>query len=324
MQTVEVKATHTPVMLAEVVEGLRPALASCAPSVPSVFVDATVGLGGHSAALLAACPGCRVVGIDRDGDALAIAADRLSGFPGRVDLVRARFDEMADVLDDLGIGAVRAVLFDLGLSSLQIDRPERGFAYSQDAPLDMRMDDRADRTAADLVNEWSVADLERILSDYGEEPHARRVAQAIVAARATTPITTTSQLVSIVTQAMPAAVRYGSGGHPAKRAFQALRIAVNDELVALAAALPVACARLAVGGRVAALSYHSLEDRIVKRTFRAACAVAAPRRLPIVPPSLEPRFASRVEAARPGVQEITSNPRAASARLRVIERIKEA
>jgi len=310
--------THTPVLLAQVVDALRPALGA-----GTTLLDATLGLGGHSAALLEACPGTRLVGIDRDGEALALAAERLAGFED-VHLVRARFDELGDALDGAGVHQAQGMLFDLGLSSLQIDEADRGFAYIKDGPLDMRMDDRAPLTAADIVNTWSDADLAQVIRDFGEEPHALRVAQAIVAARQLAPIETTGQLVQVVTQAMPAAVRYGSGGHPAKRVFQALRIATNDELTALAQALPEALARLAVGGRLAVIAYHSLEDRLVKQMFRAAATSQAPRRLPVVPPSLLPRFELITDqAVRPSDDEVTANPRAASARLRVVTRIGE-
>lgn len=312
------RPSHTPVLLADVVEALRPALGE--PG--AILLDATVGLGGHAAALLAACPGTRLVGIDRDGEALALAAQNLAE-AGDVTLVRARFDELAGVLDDLRIADVQAILFDFGLSSLQIDEAGRGFAYAGDGPLDMRMDDRLPVTAADIVNTWPAADLARIIRDFGEEPHALRVAQGIVAARAT-PILTTGRLAQVVTDAMPAAVRFGGGGHPAKRVFQALRIVVNDELAAISQALPAAFARLAVDGRIAVLSYHSLEDRIVKQAFRSVTADQAPRHLPVVPEALQPRFRLVTDkAVRPQEAEIADNPRAASARLRVITRIKE-
>jgi len=309
--------THTPVLLAEVVDALRPVLGAGA-----TLVDATVGLGGHSFALLEAAPGTRLVGIDRDGEALALAEHRLADLDAT--LVRARFDELGGVLDGLGVNSVQAMLFDLGLSSLQIDEAERGFAYTKDGPLDMRMDDRLAITAADIVNTWPDTDLARVIRDFGEEPHALRVAQAIVAARNTATIDTTGQLADVVAAAMPAAVRYGSGGHPAKRVFQALRIATNDELTALAQALPVALARLSVGGRLAVISYHSLEDRLVKQAFRAAATTQAPRRLPVVPLSLQPRFVLLADqAVRPSVDEVAANSRAASARMRIVTRVLE-
>ena len=313
---------HIPVMEAQVVEALLPALTA---SPEPVFVDATVGMGGHASALLTACPKANLIGIDQDGEAIAAAGQRLAVFGDRVHLVRARFDDLPDVLDGLGVSHVAAVLMDLGMSSLQIDEMSRGFSYSKDAPLDMRMDDRLDVNAAVIVNTWSAAELARVIHDFGEEPHALRVAQAIVAARDTTPIKTTGRLSDVVTQAMPAAIRFGSGGHPAKRVFQALRIAVNGELEALANVLPSALASLQLGGRVAVLAYHSLEDRLVKQAFQRASANLAPRRLPIVPEPMMPRFALVTNGAlRPTAEEIKANPRAASARLRVITRVKEA
>jgi len=310
--TTAVRATHIPVMLKEVVANLT--LPLLQPG--AIIVDATIGLGGHSAALLEACPNANLVGIDRDGAAIEIAAERLAQFGGRVRLVRASFDEMGPVLDDLGVGQVQAILLDLGVSSLQIDMAERGFAYAKDGPLDMRMDDRGEVDAAEIVNTWDVDDLTRILRDYGEEPQARRVAAAMVAAR---PITTTGQLTQVVTGAMPAAVRYGAGGHPSKRTFQALRIAVNDELGALTGVLLVALGRLAHGGRLAVLAYHSLEDRLVKQAFQRACQSSAPRALPVVPEYLLPSHGLVTKGAlRPSAEETTENPRAASARLRVI------
>jgi len=310
-------AVHVPVMLDQVVDALQPALNH--PG--AVLVDATVGLGGHSAALLDACPGARLVGIDRDGQALELAAQRLARFDGRVELVRQRFDALPEVLDGSGIKSADAILFDLGVSSLQIDDAGRGFAYSKDGPVDMRMDDRLAVDAATIVNTWPVADLTRIFRDYGEEPNARRVAQAIADARAAGPITSTSQLSGIVVGAMPAAIRFGDGGHPAKRVFQALRITVNGELEALGAALPLAFGRLASGGRIAVLSYHSLEDRLVKHAFADAVKDRAPRLLPIVPPELKPQFhIVGKPAQRPADAEIALNRRATSARLRTIEK----
>ena len=313
-----VRPIHIPVMLDEVVAALRPALSDTG----AIVLDATVGMGGHAAALLDAFPDARLVGIDRDGEALAIAGERLAPFRNRVELIRARFDTLSAVMDELGIARVQAVLFDLGLSSLQIDETSRGFSYAKDGPLDMRMDDRLETSAVHIVNTWTAAELARIFRSYGEEPHALRVAQAVVTARSEAPILSTGRLVDVVASAMPAAIRFGSGGHPAKRVFQALRIAVNDELAALAAALPAALSRVAVGGRVAVLSYHSLEDRLVKHAFRDAAKSRAPRHLPVVPESLTPAF-RLVDAVGPDPSEVAANPRAASARLRVVTRIKE-
>ncbi|GAA2181940.1 16S rRNA (cytosine(1402)-N(4))-methyltransferase RsmH [Brooklawnia cerclae] len=310
---------HIPVMRERIVEILTPALE--APG--AVVVDCTLGMAGHASAVLAANPQARLVGIDRDADALAVAEQTLSRrFAGRFDLVRARFDEIDDVLDDLGVRQVQAVLADLGLSSLQIDRRERGFAYAVDAPLDMRMDVRSGRTAADVLNTYSKGDLVRVLRAYGEEPNAVRIARAIVTQREREPFERSARLVETIDQALPAAVRH-SGGHPAKRTFQALRIEVNGELDALAGLLPAALDRLSVGGRMAVLAYHSLEDRMVKQTFAVAISDAAPPRLPVVPDDLKARFASLTKGAeKPHPTEVASNPRAASARLRAVRRIR--
>lgn len=312
------RVLHTPVMLDRIVELLSPALS--APG--AVHVDATLGMAGHAAAILMANPAAHLVGIDRDGDALTIAREVLKPFAARVDLVQARFDELDEVLDDLGLGQVNSLLADLGLSSLQVDQRQRGFAYAVDAPLDMRMDSRAPRTAADVLNSASPADLVRILRRYGEEPHADRIARAIVTERERQPFTTSARLVEVITAALPAAVRHG-GGHPAKRTFQALRIEVNGELDALAGLLPAALDRLTVGGRFAVLAYHSLEDRMVKQSFAAATRDAAPERLPVVPEPLLARFVPLTRGAeRPDAAEVAANPRAASARLRAVQRIR--
>ena len=310
---------HEPVMCERIVELLRPALAH--PG--AVYVDGTLGLAGHAKALLTACPEARLVGIDRDPDAHAVARQRLGELASRATLVSAVYDELPEVLDDLGIDRVDAVLLDLGLSSLQIDRTERGFAYRVDAPLDMRMNPTQGPTAADVLNSAPQAELSRILKWYGEEKFADRIAAAIVSARQSAPFERSGRLVDVISSAIPAAARH-AGGHPAKRTFQALRIEVNRELDALQAVLPAAVAALAVGGRMAVLSYHSLEDRAVKRVFTAGAADRAPRGLPVVPEELraELRLLTR-GAERPESAEIASNPRAASARLRVAQRIRE-
>lgn len=311
---------HTPVMRERIVDLLSAPLVT--PG--AVYVDATLGMAGHASAILAANPAAHLVGIDRDADALEIAARTLAPFADRIDLVQARFDELADVLDDLGIDQISALLADLGLSSLQIDQTDRGFAYATDAPLDMRMDASAPRSAADLLNHASQRELAQILRSYGEEPHAERIARAIVAARASEPFINSARLVEVISAALPAAVRY-SGGHPAKRTFQALRIEVNGELDALAGLLPATLDRLQLGGRAAVLAYHSLEDRMVKRAFAAASSDAAPLRLPVVPPELLARFELLTRGAeKPGPEEISVNQRAASARLRAIQRIRPA
>ena len=313
-------AVHVPVMRDRITELLAPALS--APG--AVVVDCTLGLAGHASALLEACPETVLVGIDRDPDALAEAGRRLSRFGDRVHLVRAVYDELPDVLDEMGLHRVQAVLADLGLSSLQIDRRERGVAYSVDAPLDMRMGQDAGRTAADVVNTYPASELVRILRTYGEERFADRIARRIVAAREQAPFTTSARLVQVLSEAIPAASR-ATGGHPAKRTFQALRIEVNAELEALEGLLPAALDALAVGGRIAVLAYHSLEDRLVKNAFRAASSDNAPRDLPVVPERYRASFRLLTRGAeRPDDIEQHHNPRAASARLRAAERLKEA
>ena len=308
---------HIPVMADRVVELLAPALSQ--PG--AVVVDGTVGMGGHAAALLSACPDAHLVGIDRDADALALAGARLEAYADRITLVQAVYDEVAAVLARLGRPHVHGVLLDLGVSSYQLDTSTRGFAYAADAPLDMRMDSTTTLTAADVLNTYSAADLARVLSRYGEERFARRVAAAIVRERDREPFTTSERLVALLRSAVPAASQR-SGGHPAKRTFQALRIEVNDELAVLEAALPVAVNALTVSGRVVVLAYHSLEDRLVKRTLARGAASRTPVDLPVELPEHGPvlRLLTR-GAERPSEQECLRNPRAASARLRAAERI---
>jgi 16S rRNA (cytosine1402-N4)-methyltransferase len=313
-------ATHVPVMLERIVELLRPALAG----EPASYVDGTLGLAGHAEAVLTACPNARLIGIDRDPEALDLARVRLAPFGDRVQLFHATYHELPDVLAEAGVRAVQAVCLDLGLSSLQIDRTERGFAYSVDAPLDMRMNPEQDLTAADIVNTWPAADLARILREYAEERFASRISEAIVAARSTEPFTTSARLVEVIASSIPMAAR-NSGGHPAKRTFQALRIAVNQELASLAGVLPAALDALAPGGRLAVLAYHSGEDRLVKRAFAAATTDHVPPGVPAVPAGYAARFRLLTRGAeRPGAAEVAANPRAASARLRAVERRQEA
>jgi len=304
-------------MLPRIVELLAPALD--APG--AVYVDCTLGLGGHAEAMLTACPQARLVGIDRDSEALASSRERLAPFGDRVTLVQAIYHELADVLADLGLRRVQAVLMDLGLSSLQIDRTERGFAYRTDAPLDMRMNSADPLTAADVLNTYDAPALARILRRYGEERFADRIARAIVAGR---PYDSSAHLVETVAAAIPAAVRH-TGGHPAKRTFQALRIEVNGELDSLAEALPAAVGSLAIGGRIAVLAYHSLEDRLAKQTFAKGASDRAPHGLAVVPAGYGPELRILTHGAeRPTPDEVETNPRAASARLRAAVRIEEA
>lgn len=317
--TREQSARHVPVMLSRIVDLLEPALTE--PG--SVYVDCTLGLGGHAEAILTRCPNARLIGIDRDPQARELAAERLAPFGDRVTIAAAVYDEIAEVLAERGTPKVQAILADLGLSSLQIDRTERGFAYSVDAPLDMRMDLAEPLTAAEVVNTYSAADLQRILSRYGEERFSPRVARAIVTAREVEPFTNSGRLVQIIADAIPMAARK-TGGHPAKRTFQALRIEVNRELAALEGMLPDAVAALAVGGRFAVLAYHSLEDRAVKQVFRTGSEDRAPRDLPVVPAGYGPELTLLTRGAeKPTQSEIDENPRAASARLRVAQRIEE-
>jgi len=315
-------AVHVPVLLERVTELLAPACSADG----AVLVDATLGLAGHSLAMLEAHPGLRLIGLDRDPDARAEAARRIeaAGHTDRVTLVPAVFDELPDVLAGLGIAEVQGVLFDLGVSSLQLDRPERGFSYAVDAPLDMRMDPGASRTAADVVNTYPPKDLARVLRVYGEERFASRIAAAIDRERIREPFTNTARLAELVRESIPAATRR-TGGHPAKRTFQALRIEVNDELGALERALPAAVDALAIGGRVVVITFHSLEDRIVKQTLAADATDRTPPEFPVPVPELGPvlRLLTRGGEAATDA-ETAANPRAASARVRAAERIRRA
>lgn len=308
---------HTPVLLERCLELLAPALAGR----PAVAVDATLGLAGHAAALLAAHPGLTLVGLDRDRQALELATARLREHSARVHLVHAVYDELPGVLARLGITRVDGVLFDLGVSSLQLDTTERGFSYSRDAALDMRMDRSTGPTAAEVLNSYSKTDLARILREYGEERFAGRIAGAIVAERARAPFESTARLVEVVYRSVPAAHRR-HGGHPAKRTFQALRIEVNNELAVLRSAVPAALDSLALGGRLVALSYHSLEDRIVKRALGARLTSRTPLGLPVELPGHGPEFRALTRGAeQAGPAETETNPRAASVRLRAATRI---
>jgi 16S rRNA (cytosine1402-N4)-methyltransferase len=308
---------HVPVLAGRVRDLFEPVLSN--PG--AIFVDATVGLGGHSAMLLNAFPDSRVIGLDRDPAALGIAAERLLPFGDRVQLVHAIYDELTQVLSDRGIPAVDGVLFDLGVSSMQLDREDRGFSYAQDAVLDMRMDPTAGLTAADVLNTYDQASLARILREYGEERFASRIAKRIVQERVIAPFTTSARLVDIIRESIPAATRR-TGGNPAKRTFQALRIEVNGELDALRHALPQALDALAPHGRIVVMSYQSLEDRIVKRALAAEAHPDVPRGLPVVPAHAQPRLRLLTRGAeKASDQEILDNPRATPARLRAAERL---
>jgi 16S rRNA (cytosine1402-N4)-methyltransferase len=313
-------AGHVPVLRDRVIELLHPALE--APG--AVLVDATLGRAGHASALLAAHPGLRLVGIDTDAAAIEESSRLLVAFSSRVTLVQAVYDELPRILADLGLTLVQGVLFDLGVSSPQLDDPQRGFAYAQDAPLDMRMNQSAGLTAAQVLNTYSADQLARVLREYGEERFARRIADAVVAERVRAPLTSTHRLTELVRESIPAPARR-TGGNPAKRTFQALRIEVNGELHALHQALPAALGAIAVGGRIVTLAYHSLEDRAVKRALAAQAADTTPAGLPVPLEASRPRFRLLTRGAeRPGPDEVAANPRAASARLRAAERIRPA
>jgi 16S rRNA (cytosine1402-N4)-methyltransferase len=309
---------HVPVMVDRVLALLGPAVGRDG----AVLVDATLGLGGHSEAFLRAHSRLRLVGLDRDPHALRLAGERLAPYGARTTLVHAVYDELPRVLADLGIPAIDAILFDLGVSSMQLDEAERGFAYAKDAPLDMRMDDTTGLTAADVLNTYPAADLARILRRYGEERFARRIADRIVSERAREPFSTSARLSELVRDAIPAPARR-TGGHPAKRTFQALRIEVNGELEVLERALPAAVEALALHGRIVVMSYQSLEDRIAKHTLAAGTRTDVPDDLPVIPAGHEPylRLLTR-GAEKPTDDEIAANPRAASARVRAAERIR--
>ncbi len=312
---------HVPVLADRVATLLDPAIAE--PG--AVLIDATLGLGGHTLLMLRRHPELQVIGIDRDPEALRLATGRITdaGLADRFVAAHAVYDEVPGVLADLGRTSADGVLFDLGVSSMQLDRQERGFAYAVDAPLDMRMDPTRGPTAADVVNTYLPGDLVRILREYGEEKFATRIVEGIVRRRSNRPWTTSADLVELIRTAIPAAARR-TGGHPAKRTFQALRIEVNDELGALRRAVPAAADVLRSGGRIVVLAYQSLEDRIVKRSLQPRTLSTTPLDLPVDLPGGAPEFRWVVRGAEaPSSAEIAANPRAASARLRAVERIRE-
>jgi 16S rRNA (cytosine1402-N4)-methyltransferase len=315
---------HIPVLLERCVELLTPALTrQHADGEGAVLIDATLGAGGHAERFLTELPGLRLIGLDRDPDALWIAGERLAQFGDRVMLVRTRYDGIEGVLAETGYWAsqVHGILFDLGVSSMQLDRTARGFSYSADAPLDMRMDPDAELTAAEVVNTYDEKTLTRVLREFGEERFAGRIAAQIVRRRAQRPFATTGELVELLYQAIPAPARR-TGGHPAKRTFQALRIVVNGELDSLRDALPAALGALAPGGRIVVMAYQSLEDRIVKNQFAAATASRTPPGLPVELPGHGPEFVALTRGAeRAGPEEIELNPRSASVRLRALEKV---
>ena len=310
---------HVPVLLERCVALLAPALER--PG--AVVVDCTLGMGGHAEALLEQT-GARLVALDRDPEALRRSTLRLAAHAERTTLVHAVYDRLPEVLADLGVPRVQGVLFDLGVSSLQLDEADRGFAYAQDAPLDMRMDPTTGQTAADVVNGYDGRALARVLREYGDERFASRIADAVVRERAREPFTGTARLAELVRTAIPAATRR-TGGHPAKRTFQALRIEVNDELGVLRRALPAAVDALSVGGRIVVMSYQSLEDKVVKAELVHRSTTDVPVDLPFVPEGSSPELRLLVRGAeQASEQEVAANPRAASVRLRAAERLREA
>lgn len=300
------------------VELLSPSIES---SSNPVVVDATLGLGGHSEALLQKFPHLTVIGIDRDTQALAAARTRLAPFGDRFKSAHSVFDQFTDVIESFGFHQINGALFDLGVSSMQLDEEVRGFSYSHEAPLDMRMDQSRGITAAEILNTYQPGELVRILRVYGEEKFATRIVENIVKARAVAPLNSTIELATLVKNSIPAATRR-TGGNPAKRTFQALRIAVNDELGAIERAIPQALDAIVIGGRVVVMSFQSLEDRIIKEEFAEASTSKSPRELPIELPEYAAKFKLVFNSSeKPSFDEIAENSRAASTRLRAIERV---
>ena len=313
------ESLHEPVMLSRTLELLAPALASDS----AVLVDCTLGLGGHSEAFLNSFENLTVIGIDRDLVALDLAGKRLEVFGSRVKYFHGTYEQIPEALGEFGFSEASAILMDLGVSSMQIDSPDRGFAYSFDAPLDMRMDSSSGETAAELIATASELELARIFKEYGEERFAKKIAAEIVSKRASAPIVSSKQLAAIISQTVPF-IPGKSSGHPAKRVFQALRIAVNQELEILESAIPAAINALEIGGRLLVLAYHSLEDRIVKQAIVQAATSSAPIDLPFELPEHAPVLKLVVKGAEQAtLQEIAANPRSASVRLRVAEKIRK-
>jgi len=315
-----IKELHKPVMLERCIELLGDALTG----EDAVLVDGTLGLAGHSESFLLRFPNLTLVGIDRDANALKLAAERLSPFAGRTHLVQAIYSEIPEVLEELGIENVDAILLDLGVSSMQLDETDRGFAYSQDAPLDMRMNAAEGKTAEQILNQYSESELTHIFKTYGEERYAKQIAKKIVQLREVTPITRSKQLTDLIAKVVPF-IPGKSTGHPAKRVFQALRIEVNNELEILEDTIPAAIQALRVGGRLLVLSYQSLEDRIVKQALAAAATSSAPLDFPVELPEHAPVIKLLVRGAEKASDvEIQENPRSTSVRLRAAEKIRNA
>ena len=308
---------HTPVLLRRCCDLLAPAIEG---RPDAVVVDATLGMGGHTEELLRRFENLTVVGLDQDAGAVEKAAERLTPFGSRILIEHVRNDRLAEVLAKNGIAGINGALFDLGVSSMQLDLPERGFAYSIDAPLDMRMNASSPLTAAEILNTWDVDAIARVLRDYSGEKFARPIAKAVVRQRSAQPFVSSSQLVELIYEVIPAPARR-VGGHPAKRTFQALRIAVNDELGSLRRALPQALEATVVGGRVVVMSYQSGEDSIVKTEFARRTTVDVPANVPLTADQLHADFVLLTRGAEQASEaEVAENPRAASVRLRAIER----
>lgn len=308
-------AKHISVLLNECIENL-----DIKPD--GIYVDGTLGLGGHSEQILKRLSGGRLIGIDRDESAIRRTGERLEAYKDKMTLVHGNFCDVAQILDELGVDAVDGMLFDLGVSSPQLDEAQRGFSYMNDAPLDMRMDNTSALTAWSVVNDWDEAELTRILRDFGEERYARRIASRIAERRAQKPIESTLELVDIIRSAMPAAA-LREKQHPAKRSFQAIRIAVNDELAAVEQVMKDAIPRLTCGGRLCIITFHSLEDRIVKSGMQAAAkGCICPPEFPVCVCGKKPQV--RIISRKPiisGDVELSENPRARSAKLRVCEKL---
>ena len=316
----EISSLHKPVLLERCIELLGEALNNDS----AILVDGTLGLGGHSEAFLQRFPKLTLVGIDRDENALKLAGERLAPFADRIHLVQAVYSDIPEVLEELGLKLADAVLLDLGVSSMQLDERDRGFAYSFDAPLDMRMDKSADLTAAEVLNEYAEADLAGIFKNYGEERYAKPIARQIVKVRSSQPFVNSKQLTEIIAKIVPF-IPGKSSGHPAKRVFQALRIEVNSELEILEETIPAVIDSLRIGGRVLVLSYQSLEDRIVKQALAASSTSSAPIELPIELAEHAPVLRLVVRGAeKASEEEIQENPRSASVRLRAAEKIRKA
>lgn len=321
---VAASAAHVPVLAERCLELLEPALVPTANRPHPVLVDATLGLGGHSELVLQRFDAVRVIGVDRDLEALRRSRERLAPFGDRFLGVHATYDELEDVLaDHTDDGRAQAVLMDLGVSSMQLDLADRGFAYSQDGPLDMRMDPSTGTTAAELLATAPEAELRHILHTYGEEKFAGRIAAAVIARRERAPLQRTGELAELVRDSIPAAARR-RGGNPAKRTFQALRVAVNAELEVLSRAMPTAIAAVTVAGRVVVMAYQSLEDRIVKRAFAAGATSRTPPGIPVELPEHRPYLRLLTRGAEvASEQEVATNPRSASVRLRAVEIVRD-